>query len=77
MGYLELIGENETKSPPYILVILSIEKFIQHMFVSYAFYIDLMEIRSTVVLDHRLLMVSGLAIQKVEFSMSTIHTVRW
>ena len=43
----------------YILVFLSIEKFIQHMFVSYALYVDLMAIRSTVVVDHRLLMVSG------------------
>ena len=43
----------------YVLLILSIEKFVQHMFVSYAFYVDLMEIRSTVVVDYRLLMFSG------------------
>lgn len=43
----------------YILVFLSFEKFIQHMVVSYAFYVDMGEIRSTVMVDHRLLMISG------------------
>ena len=43
----------------YILVLLSFEKFIQHMVVTYAFYVDMGEIRSTVMVDHRLLMISG------------------
>ena len=43
----------------YILVFLSFEKFIQHIVVTYAFYVDLGEIRSTVVVDYRLLMISG------------------
>ena len=42
-----------------LLIILSFEKFIQHMFVTYAFYVDLDEIRSKVVIDHNLLMISG------------------
>lgn len=42
-----------------ILVVLSFEKFIQHMVVTYAFYVDMGEIRNTVMVDHRLLMISG------------------
>ena len=42
-----------------ILVLLSFEKFIQHMVVTYAFYVDMGEIRSTVMVDHRFLMISG------------------
>ena len=43
----------------YLLVLLSIEKFIQHVVVTYAFYVNLGEIRSTVMVDHRFLMISG------------------
>jgi len=43
----------------FILVLLSLEKFIQHMVVTYAFSVDLGSIRQTVVVDHRILMVSG------------------
>ena len=43
----------------YILVVLSFEKFIQHVVVTYAFYVDMGEIRSTVMVDHRFLMISG------------------
>lgn len=43
----------------YILVFLSLEKFIQHVVVTYAFYVDLGEIRNTVMVDHRFLMISG------------------
>jgi len=42
-----------------ILIILSFEKFIQHMFVTYAFYVDLDQIRGKIVIDHNLLMISG------------------
>jgi hypothetical protein len=45
--------------PIYILILLSIEKFIQHIAVTYAFAADLSEIRSAVAVDHRLLMISG------------------
>ena len=48
--------------PIIVLVILSLEKFIQHVFVSYAFYIDLDGIRETVVVDYRWLIVSGLIV---------------
>ena len=43
----------------YVLVFLSLEKFIQHMFVTYAFAVDMQGIRSTVVPDYRFLMVMG------------------
>ena len=42
-----------------VLIVLSVEKFIQHMFVSYAFAVDLAGIRATVAVDYRLLFVSG------------------
>jgi hypothetical protein len=45
--------------PLLVLIALSVEKFIQHMFVSYAFAVDLAGIRATVAVDYRLLLVSG------------------
>lgn len=45
--------------PLLVLIVLSLEKFIQHMFVTYAFAVDLAGIRTTVVVDHRVLLVSG------------------
>ena len=51
--------KNKADLPLLILIVLSVEKFIQHMFVSYAFAVDLAGIRATVVVDHRLLLVSG------------------
>ena len=45
--------------PLYILVLLSFEKFIQHMVVTYALYVDMGEIRRSVMVDHRFLMISG------------------
>jgi len=45
--------------PLLALIVLSVEKFIQHMFVSYAFAVDLAGIRATVAVDYRLLLVSG------------------
>lgn len=45
--------------PLMVLIVLSVEKFIQHMFVSYAFAVDLAGIRATVAVDYRLLLVSG------------------
>ena len=43
----------------YFLVFLSLEKFIQHVVVTYAFYVNLGEIRSSVMVDHWVLMISG------------------
>ncbi len=45
--------------PLVLLMILSLEKFIQHMFVTYAFLVDLGGIRQSVSLDYRLFMISG------------------
>ena len=46
----------------YVLIILSLEKFIQHMLVTYAFFVDLKGIRNSVALDYRILLVSGLVV---------------
>ena len=45
--------------PLMVLIVLSVEKFIQHMFVSYAFAVDLAGIRGTVAVDYQPLLVSG------------------
>lgn len=50
---------NRYPIPIIILALLSIEKFIQHMVVTYAFYADLTGIRQEVVVDYRILIVSG------------------
>jgi uncharacterized membrane protein (UPF0136 family) len=42
-----------------LLMILSLEKFVQHMYVTYAFMVDLGGIREFVSLDYRIFMVSG------------------
>ena len=46
----------------YIILVLLVEKVIQHFFVTFAFYIDLGGIRSTVVPPWELLMVVGACI---------------
>ena len=38
----------------YVLIILSVEKFIQHMVVSYSFFVDLVEIRGSVAVDYQI-----------------------
>ena len=43
----------------YVLILLSFEKFVQHMVVTYAFYVNLTDIRDTVVINHKILMISG------------------
>ena len=43
----------------YVLVILIIEKIIQHVFVTFAFYSDFAGIRSSVAVEADLLMISG------------------
>jgi hypothetical protein len=45
--------------PLILLIILAFEKFIQHMFVTYAFAVNLGAIRETVAVDFRTLLVSG------------------
>jgi hypothetical protein len=42
-----------------VLMILSLEKSIQHMFVTYAFIVNLGEIRESVTLNYQFFMVSG------------------
>ena len=51
----------KTRTPALliVLVVLSIEKFIQHMFVTYAFYANVGGIRESVVVNYRILIVSG------------------
>jgi hypothetical protein len=43
----------------YVLIILIVEKIIQHLFVTIAFYSDIGDIRSTVAVDADLLMITG------------------
>lgn len=40
-------------------MLLTVEKVVQHLFVSYAFYVDLGDLRSQVVPDYRILMAAG------------------
>ncbi len=42
-----------------LLMLLTVEKVVQHLFVSYAFYVDLGDLRSQVVPDYRILMAAG------------------
>lgn len=44
------------------LLVYSIEKVVQHLFVSYAFVVDLGEIRDTVVIHHLRLTIIGFAV---------------
>lgn len=46
----------------YVLVILTIEKIIQHIFVTYAFWQDIGDIRSQVAVSPDLLMIAGAGI---------------
>lgn len=45
-----------------VLILLTIEKVVQHLFVTYAFAVDLGDIRASVVLHHVPLMVVGFGI---------------
>lgn len=45
-----------------LLLVLSIEKVVQHLFVTYAFAIDMGDIRDSVVIHHAPLMIVGLVI---------------
>ena len=46
----------------YILLVLYFEKFIQHLFVSYAFLVDIGGIRESVALNYRFLKIAGLLV---------------
>ena len=43
----------------YFILFICVEKFIQHVFVTFAFAYDLSDIRSDVVVDYRILLYSG------------------
>ena len=43
----------------YLLIVLVVEKIVQHTFVSLAFLYDIGGVRSTVAVDYRALMISG------------------
>jgi hypothetical protein len=43
----------------YVLIILSIEKFFQHLVVSYSFFVDYRRIRGSVAVDYQILLISG------------------
>jgi hypothetical protein len=45
--------------PLLLLMILSLEKFVQHMVVTYAFMTDLSDIRQFVIFDYRIFMFTG------------------
>jgi ABC-type sulfate transport system permease subunit len=63
----------------YLLVILLIEKVIQHVIVTASFFYNISDIRSTVAIDYRILMISG-AIIAVLFLIAALGTVfnrRW
>lgn len=45
-----------------LLLVLSVEKFVQHMFVTYAFAVDLGDIRDSVVIHHAPLMIVGFVV---------------
>lgn len=45
--------------PLFLLMILAFEKFIQHMFVTYALIVNLGGIRQSLSLDYRVFMISG------------------
>ena len=45
--------------PLILLLFLALEKFVQHMFVTYAFAVDLGGIRQQMSLDYRIFMISG------------------
>jgi len=56
----------------YLLVLLGIEKTIQHIFVTYAFAIDLSGIRSEMQFDYRFFMYSGIFIA-ILFAFATYY----
>jgi hypothetical protein len=63
----------------YLLIILVVEKIVQHTFVSLAFLYDIGGVRSTVAVDYRALMISG-AVLAILFAIAIpalIQKKRW
>jgi hypothetical protein len=63
----------------YLLVVLVVEKIVQHTFVSLAFLYDIGGVRSTVAVDYRALMISG-AVLAILFAVAIpalIQKKRW
>ena len=63
----------------YLLIILLVEKIVQHTFVSLAFLYDTGGVRSTVAVDYRALMISG-AVIAILFAVALpalIRKIRW
>lgn len=63
----------------YLLILLVVEKVVQHTFVSLAFLYDIGGVRSTVAVDYRALMVTG-AVLAVLFAVAVpaqIQKKRW
>lgn len=63
----------------YLLIILLGEKVIQHVFVSFSFLYNVGDIRSTVAVDYRALMISGaiIAVLFVVALWAVIRKKRW
>lgn len=55
-------GASRRSKSQILLLLLSIEKVVQHLFVTYAFAVDLGEIRASVVIHHVPLMIVGFAV---------------
>jgi len=55
-------GESGRSKSQVLLLVLSIEKVIQHLFVTYAFAIDMGDIRDSVVIHHTPLMIVGFVV---------------
>ena len=63
----------------YLLIVLVVEKIVQHTFVSLAFLYDIGSVRSTVAVDYRALMISG-AVLAILFAIALpalIQKKRW
>jgi hypothetical protein len=63
----------------YLLIVLVVEKIVQHIFVSLAFLYDIGGVRSTVAVDYRALMISG-AVFAILFAVAltaVIQKKRW
>jgi hypothetical protein len=63
----------------YLVIALTLEKIVQHVFVSLAFLYDIGGVRSTVAVDYRALMISGavIAILFVVALPALIQKKRW
>lgn len=55
-------GASGRSKSQILLLVLSIEKVVQHLFVTYAFAIDMGDIRDSVVIHHTPLMIAGFVV---------------